>query len=374
MSIETRLRDAAGAVQRAVTEVAPAERLGQLRRTRRRRSAALAATAVAAWAMAVAVAGLVVARQDAPPPAGPAPATVGAPREPAGRVVATIPVAGGGPREFELAAGAGAVWVWDDADGLTRVDPATGRPARVLGPRFRDVTGIAAGVGAVWVTHTPDAGRSWDLARVDAASGRVTKAPEPGTRLDDASLAGGLLWGADPANGLVAADPADGRRLQRVGFAAAELAGDDTSLVAVAPGGGAVVRVDPRSGDLSPLPHGGGKVEHAAVGGGAAWLTHGDGWVTRVDLAGGPPRRIRVVDGGLDGIAYGAGGVWVASAACAVYRLDPASGQVLGLVSGTGPALPPQSHLGRLVTAGGAVWVEAYLRGRAHLLKIAPGA
>lgn len=132
--------------------------------------------------------------------------------------------------------------------------------------------------------------------------------------------------------------------------------------VAVAAGGGAVwvvdgtgsrlVRVDERTGEVGEQPQRvpGGPFA-VAVGEGGVWVASGDGTVRSFDLATGRPtgRVARVA--GANGLATGAGAVWVTSRiAGTVTRVDPATGRA-------GLAVRVASGAADVAVGAGGVWV-----------------
>jgi DNA-binding beta-propeller fold protein YncE len=150
---------------------------------------------------------------------------------------------------------------------LLRVDPATGRVARVrVGPPSRHT--IAVGQGGVWVSD--------------------------------------LL-----ANTVVEFDPKTLRVLRRIsiGSPAAVAVGGESVWVAGA-NDGAVWRLHRRNGyrARTQIPVGGDPVA-IAFGQGAAWTALADGTVARIDAAGETVRRTRVAST-LNAITVGVGAVW----------------------------------------------------------------
>jgi YVTN family beta-propeller protein len=78
-------------------------------------------------------------------------------------VVATIPV---GLRPFRVAAGAGAIWVTNRAEGtVSRIDPATGAVSGTFDGVGAGPSRVMVAQGSVWVTD--EDGRA--VFRLDAA-------------------------------------------------------------------------------------------------------------------------------------------------------------------------------------------------------------
>lgn len=246
-----------------------------------------------------------------------------------GRLVATIPV---GRAPMGVAVGEGAVWVANRDDGtVSRVDPGAGRVVATVAVG-REPVGVAAGGGAVWVTNRGDG----TVSRVDPATNRVVGAVPVGRDPSGVAVGEGAVWvAASGSRRLVRLDPDTGRAVgSPIPLGPGSSAEWAPSLVAIGEGavwvatrGGAVLRLDPRSGEeVARIPVGAGPAFGVAVGAGAVWVTSPMGdTVSRVDPA---TNRVvgkpRLVEGRPLFIAVGAGGVWVGSAgAAAVLRLEP---------------------------------------------------
>jgi streptogramin lyase len=250
--------------------------------------------------------------------------------------------AGRGP--LAVATGEGAVWV-AAADGtITRIDPTRGTAATVA--RVADPGGIAAGEGGVWVT-----GRSsGTLTRLDPRSGARTGQPaRVGADPSDVVIGGGSVWVANQADGTVSqVSPKTGKPAGdaiRVGRA---------QTLALASGGGAIwaaktdteradaiaiVRIDPGRAEVDgdPVRITGGVPLGLAAGAGSVWVTDPGSLLPGSER---PPGLLRldVRAGSLAGaparlgpspsaVAVGEGGVWVATAGDgALTRYTPPSG------------------------------------------------
>ncbi len=208
-----------------------------------------------------------------------------------GGVSVSAPIAvGRGP--LHLAVGEGAVWATSAPDGtLSRIDPATRKPAGAPLRLGKGVSGVAVGAGSVWVTR-PRSGR---LLRVDPASERVVARIDVGGRPGAIAAAGGRIWVADD---------------------------DGAGITAVNPGGAVFKR------GIAPHP----APLRLAAGAGGLWVSSAStGVVRRVDLGSavaGPPIP---VGRGPAGLTVAGGLVWVAnSRSDTVTRVDPATRSLLG--------------------------------------------
>jgi YVTN family beta-propeller protein len=224
--------------------------------------------------------------------------------------------------------GAGAVWQTDyDHNVLLRVDPATDKVVASI-PVGLQPEGVAVTAGAVWVADE----HSEAVTRVDPATNTVVATIPIGP----AGPAGPQIMTAGP-NGV---------------------------FVDV-PNMSSVVRIDPATNTVglwSPLE---GPV---ASDGTQVWIgveagPHGLPEVVRIDPVTG--KVITAVDLDVSGITYvavGLGSVWV-TADGALFRIDPATGRVIGRLTGDGVG-------GDVMVAGGAVWVTA--DDQPYVLRILP--
>ena len=208
-----------------------------------------------------------------------------------GGVSVSAPIAvGRGP--LHLAVGEGAVWATSAPDGtLSRIDPATRKPAGAPLRLGKGVSGVAVGAGSVWVTR-PRSGR---LLRVDPASERVVARIDVGGRPGAIAAAGGRIWVADD---------------------------DGAGITAVNPGGAVFKR------GIAPHP----APLRLAAGAGGLWVSSAStGVVRRVDLGSAVAGRPIPVGRGPAGLTVAGGLVWVAnSRSDTVTRVDPATRSLLG--------------------------------------------
>jgi virginiamycin B lyase len=285
---------------------------------------------------------------------------------PAAKVVARIPVPGGGP----LVVGEGAVWAMSDADStLMRIDPQ--RNAVVARIKVAPEGDAAAGAGAVWLTHPG----SDTVSRIDPRTNAVTETIAVGPQPAGISVSPGAVWVAnaggpsvsriDPVTNRVVATIRVGPHLACCSEHMGVFAGSGAVWAAV-PNGNRIVRIDPATNAVSAivkLPYCPGgylvadKTALWSAGGGCGDV------VARVD-----PRTNRLT-GPLErephpvGLGLAFGSVWVAVLDSAnVDRIDPQTGRVVA-------RLPVGGKPVRLAVGFGAVWVNDDL---GRVLRIEP--
>ena len=222
----------------------------------------------------------------------------------AGQVIDRIPV-GRGPAGVTV--GDGEVWVANELDGtVSEVNPGAGRQVATI-PVGIGPHAIAFGYGSVWVANVTDD----TLFRIDAATGTVTTVIPLGSAPAGIATGAGAVWVTSQQTGeLLRIDPADNRpsRAIPIGRSPAGLAAGGGSIW-VADSGGALWRVDPRTGRARTIKLGGAPA----------------------------------------GVTYSGGAVWVArSLSGSVSKIIPATGKVQLIHLGNEPT--------DLVAAGGRVW------------------
>jgi YVTN family beta-propeller protein len=234
-------------------------------------------------------------------------------------VVATVPT---GIRPADVAAGAGHIWVANEADDtVTQVDPRRRAAVSTLTPRT-GVAGVAVGAGGVWI------GGERRLVRVNA-----------GFRTQDLSVK------------LVPPD-------EHTGYSGPNLVAVRYGSVWVGSDYGAIARVDPETRAVESVSVG-NSPSALATGAGGVWVTDDvDNTVTRIDPASANAVTAATPVGrGPSAVATGAGAVWVANTQDnTVARLDPKTAVVSG-----------KTRVGRRPTGvavgEGAVWVANSLSG-----------
>ena len=316
------------------------------------------------------------------------------PSEPPASDVDAVIQVGGAP--FCPAFGAGSVWVGDSRFGkVLRIDPATNTVIAEIptgSTERKDITfDNLSGIGSpslfvvarddmVWATRivtafTPE----YALIRIDPATNEVVQVVPLTVRPWAMALDGDTLWVTSREDGVV-------------------------------------VRVDVLSGDVEFI-----RVyvpEMIAVGHGAVWVTSGTGgdfgWVpdpgaflTRINPATSMVAAVIPIDGGTVGVAVDDAFVWVSnggtdlSGGSAVYKVDPATNQIIGAIeaegvqymlthagsiwavrasqgtiqidAATGETLasyPERSFWGSVAIGYGAVWVTRFTKGQVARIEL----
>jgi YVTN family beta-propeller protein len=282
------------------------------------------------------VAAVLVARDGQPPAAGPA-AVVPAPNQavridPATfELVAAVPV---GTDPAAVAGGGGSVWVANGQDGsVTGVDPDTNRvqhtiPASGSGPVGPGGPGLAFASGSLWLANTaqrqvdrvepgtdttripvdaspiaiaaaaPDADAVWVAARTQSGGGLVARIDATSNRVDHriplphapTGLAitpdGRRVWVASAADKAIRRVDTDagrvGKRIELPQAPDQAAYGDDAVWVTSSKGN-AVLRIDPATSKVEPIPVGNGP-GGIAFGADRVWVANSrDGTVSAID-------------------------------------------------------------------------------------------
>ena len=247
--------------------------------------------------------------------------------------VARTPL-GVGAAPGALAAGGGALWVANAADGtVSRIDPAsrkvTGGAIKV-GPV---PAALAVGAGAVWVANSDDG----TVSQIDPTSRTVVGRPiRVGAQPLGVAAGRDAVWVANSADGTVSRiDPAAGTvvgRPIRVGAQPLGVAADRNAVWVVNGRGDSLTRIRSRTSRADrtiALPFAPTAV---AVGEGAVWVLSADrGTLTPVTPG---ARQVlgRAIRVGTDpvAVAVGAGAIWVADAAeGSVKKINPTTRAVV---------------------------------------------
>jgi DNA-binding beta-propeller fold protein YncE len=301
-----------------------------------RRSLLLLTVAAGLLSAVVLVAAVLVARDGQPPAAGPA-AVVPAPNQavridPATfELVAAVPV---GTDPAAVAGGGGSVWVANGQDGsVTGVDPDTNRvqhtiPASGSGPVGPGGPGLAFASGSLWLANTaqrqvdrvepgtdttripvdaspiaiaaaaPDADAVWVAARTQSGGGLVARIDATSNRVDHriplphapTGLAitpdGRRVWVASAADKAIRRVDTDagrvGKRIELPQAPDQAAYGDDAVWVTSSKGN-AVLRIDPATSKVEPIPVGNGP-GGIAFGADRVWVANSrDGTVSAID-------------------------------------------------------------------------------------------
>jgi peptide/nickel transport system substrate-binding protein len=312
--------------------------------------------------LAVAVAAVFAGGQDDPRPPRAMANSLAVIDPESNRLVATIPT---GVRPADVAAGAGHIWVANQADDtVTQIDPRRRAVVSAAAAPGVIVAGLAADKRGVWIGDA----RRFKLVQLDPAFRSVARSIRLvsdievlGASAPNAVAVGyGSVWAGSSYGAIARVDP-DTREVERVSV------GNSPSAIASGAGGvwvtddvdNTVARIDPASANAvtgtTPVGRGPAGV---ATGGGAVWVANTqDNTVARVD-----PDSTAVTDTirvgrRPTGVAVGEGAVWAAnSLSGTVSRIDPKSRRVEATVE-VGEA--PQG----ITVAHGLVWVSIQQRG-----------
>ena len=250
-----------------------------------------------------------------------------------------------GSTPTSIAAGAGATWALNADDGtLTRVDLRTSAP-RTLGVPDTALD-LAAGPGGVWaLTGTREGGDGNAIPRhvleLAPDTGAVLRAVDlPGGdevgwfALDRLALGRTALWAIGADDHLLRIDPRGAGAVDVIpalevsGVAAV---GDDAWVVTEGRRSKELARVSAAGRVTKRVPVVATELDGLAAGAGAVWVTAPqDGLVWRIT-----PDATRSIDvgAGARGVAVGGGSVWVANAARGtVTRIDPRSNRVTKVI------------------------------------------
>lgn len=227
-------------------------------------------------------------------------------------------------------------------NALVRVEPETGRVVEQIGLPSGPGA-VAIGRESVWVA-APDRGLLW---RVNPRTAEIERTFALGLAASDVAVGAGAVWAAGPLSASVARlDPENGS-VTRIAIPAAddlpvcfgervdshedepvnipELQGQypfrgtprvdlvvARQLVWYLCSAGALLRVDPTANTIARVEYPADRPQALAHGFGALWGAHADG-VARVDDVLGVVRRTVGVVGAPNGVATGAGSVWVST-------------------------------------------------------------
>jgi hypothetical protein len=349
---------------------APARRLPVPRTGRRpvSRRSWLAAVLVLALLSGLAVTGRVVADRPRTGAASTAATTAAPGSVPPARPSPVVATVGTGGFSYDMAAGAGAVWVVG-SDEVTRIDPATNRVrARIpVAATGSGPAAVAVGAGAVWVPVAVPAA----LWGIDPGSNKVTARIPLGGPLRGSisvSAAGDTVWvaccgevgtGSTSSGGrLLRVDPRRKRVVADIHLPAnpAAIAADATGAWVATADGQVLMVSRKRNRVVAAIDAGGplGFSQTIAVGAGGVWLADPfDEQVVRIDSK---SRRVtaRIPAGAVTTVAVTGDAVWALSS-LGLVRVDPGRERVAAV------AADPELRRARFVAAeAGAVWTAAW--------------
>ncbi len=220
---------------------------------------------------------------------------------------------------------------------------------------------LAVGAGSVWVANLGDQ----NVTQIGARSRRVAATVSPGISVNGLGAGPSGVWVADSTRShAVVIDPVSRSPAKTVRVnedPPEDEPGGGLALVprpvavtaeAVWIASGGLARLDPDSGRTIATPTVGTEPNGIAVGAGAVWVSDGiDGTVTRIDPETNEVVQTIPVGQSASGVAAGAGGVWVpVPLEDRVKRIDPATNAITDTVRVPGGP-------GAVAIGAGAVWV-----------------
>jgi hypothetical protein len=242
---------------------------------------------------------------------------------------------------WDLAVGAGAVWVTQFDGRILRIDARTGRIRRISARPLYFGSVVAFGGGFVWTGNDDERNRGGSIARIDPAYNRVAGAPLiPARRSSPQSISfsGGALWVADHAGWLVKIDP---RRFtvvarERLPFGPHGVVATGHAAYVADAHANRLLEADPKTAEirrvakLSPGPI------FPVFGRGSLWSSSAAQWsgatgrrddrVLRIDPASLEIDEIVHVGGSVPSVAFAFGSVWAADNVGRVVRITPPAG------------------------------------------------
>ena len=247
-----------------------------------------------------------------------------------------------------VAYGAGAIWITDTGDNrLLRVNHSGQVVDRI--PVGRGPGGVAVGGGEIWVANQLD-GTVWE---VNPAAGIPVAKIGVGNGPDAVAFGYQSVWVANATDRTLSRiDPGSGHLLATIplGSTPAGLAAGERGIWVASPDSGQLLLVNPRTNRVSHSFPVGVSSAGVAVGAGSVWVSDPGGAVARVDPVTGRVRRVRTGSSPV-GIAYANGAVWVAdSRGGTVWRIDPQTGSARPIPVGNEPAALAPAGGGVLVT------------------------
>jgi ABC-type transport system substrate-binding protein/DNA-binding SARP family transcriptional activator len=299
--------------------------------------------AAAAAALAVAIALLVAATPRAPAPLAAGPNTVGVIDGGQARLSAVVTSVG---RPNGVAYGAGSVWVTDSTDNtLLRIDPAGQVNDHIQvgdGP-----AGVVVADGEVWVANELDG----TVSEVNPGSGTLVATIPAGIGPGVIAAGFGSVWVANVTSDTLSrinATTGDPGPTISLGSAPSAIAVGDGAVWVTSQETGELLRIDPAGDRIARAIAVGPSPDGLAVGAGSVWVADGGGTVMRVNPRTGQVRTLRL-GGTPTGVAYADGAIWVANGVSGtVSRVDPGTGTTRLVQVGNQPT--------DLAAAGDAVW------------------
>jgi DNA-binding beta-propeller fold protein YncE len=243
------------------------------------------------------------------------------------------------PRDaWDLAVGAGYVWVTQFDGRILRIDARTGgiRPVSARPLYFGSV--VAFGGGFVWTGNDDERDDGGSIARIDPATNRITDAPLVPARPSSPqsiSFSGGALWVADHAGWLVKIDPATFTVVarQRLRFGPHGVVATTQAAYVADAHANRLLEADPRTAKirrvakLTPGPI------FPVFGAGSIWSSSAAEWsgetgrrddrILRIDPATLELAEVVHVGGSVPSVVFAFGSVWAADNDGRVVRITP---------------------------------------------------
>jgi hypothetical protein len=243
------------------------------------------------------------------------------------------------PRDaWDLAVGAGSVWVTQFDGRILRIDARTGRIARIGARPLYFGSVVAFGGGFVWTGNDDERNKGGSIARIDPSDNRVVGAPLVPARPSSPqsiSFSGGALWVADHAGWLVKIDPRTFTVVarQRLRFGPHGVVATGQAAYVADAHANRLLEADPRTAKirrvakLSPGPI------FPVFGAGSLWSSSAAQWsgatgrrddrVLRIDPASLELAEVVRVGGNVPSVAFAFGSVWAADNVGRVVRITP---------------------------------------------------
>jgi ABC-type branched-subunit amino acid transport system substrate-binding protein/DNA-binding beta-propeller fold protein YncE len=302
--------------------------------------------------------------------------------EPIGNGVAAIDPADGSVAAFtesrtapgNVAVGEGAVWALNNEDQtVSRIDPETHEITRTF--KTRGVPSeLAVGEGALWIGNAGGRGATnatVSISRMDPDSGRITRTVRlrgdrgvyPVAGAPRLAVGAGAVWAIHPDGSVARIDPESGRLVATIEekFRAWTIAAGEEGVWYLREEGPlgeqgppAVTKLDPRTNRIArTIRVGNNSTDGVAVGAGSVWVLETEpGLLWRIEPGRQPIRRTIDVGPGASFVAFGDGAGWTGNYVDGtVARIDPRTNSVSARTSIGAP---------QAIAAGaGAAWVSA---------------
>jgi DNA-binding SARP family transcriptional activator/DNA-binding beta-propeller fold protein YncE len=318
------------------------------------------ATALAAaLALAAAVAGVLVFRAGDPAVTRLEPNSVGLIDPVQNALVAQTRV---GIRPTKVAATGRAVWVVNDDDRtLSEVDP-DGPTVRGTTPVARTMSSLATAGARVWLVVSEQGSSTleridptFDVVAAKRRLGRVARFVGLAPVVGAVAVGDGSLWAGSSYGDVIRVDPVSLRPKAKVttegGTRGLAVTADAVWAIA---GDGVVVRIDPMTAQIVERFTVAADAVAVAADANAAWVAStSENVVTRIDKTSGSVTTVAVGRQPRD-VALGFGSVWVANAGDGtVSRIDPRSREVVATIE-LGVSVEG------IATGAGGVWVTGF--------------